>query len=132
MHRYGMEERGWIGRRRFWPLALLWLPAGIVAQAAARFGPDAVMAMEGLSLALFVPCGLPLALGCRRLWRLGYRRAAWAAGMGLGTATIAATLFAGLLGPAGIAVCAVLLSLPVWLAWRWLVRPRIGVRGRRG
>ena len=143
MHRYGMEERGWIGRRGFWPLALLWLPAGIVAQAAARFGPDAVaagrlgpwlatMAMEGLSLALFVPCGLPLALGCRRLWRLGYRRAAWAAGMGLGTATIAATLFAGLLGPAAIAVCAVLLSLPVWLAWRWLARPRIRVRGRRG
>ena len=60
--------------------------------------------------------------------------------MGLGTATIAATLFAGLLGPVAIpgsgsgagAVCAVLLSLPVWLAWWWLVRPRIGVRGRRG
>ncbi len=71
MHRYGMEERGWIGRHGFWPLALLWLPAGIALQASARFGPDAVaagrlgpwlatMAMEGLSLALFVPCGLPL------------------------------------------------------------------------
>ena len=59
--------------------------------AAVRFGPDAVaagrlgpwlatMAMEGLTLAAFVPCGLPLALGCRRLWRLGYRRGAWTAG----------------------------------------------------
>ena len=66
-----MEGRGWIGRHGFWALALLWLPAGIVAQAAVRLGPDAVaadrlgpwlatMAMEGLSLAPFVPCGLPL------------------------------------------------------------------------
>ena len=74
VHRYGMDGRGWIGRHGFWLLALLWLPAGIVAQAAVRFGPDAVaegtlgpwlaaMAMEGLSLAPLVPCGLPLALG---------------------------------------------------------------------
>ena len=86
VHRYGMDGRGWIGRHGFWPLALLWLPAGIAAQAAVRFGPDALaagapgpwlatMAVEGLSLAALVPCGLPLALGCRRLWRLGYRRA---------------------------------------------------------
>ena len=37
-----MDGRGWIGRHGFWPLALLWLPAGVVAQAAVRFGPDAV------------------------------------------------------------------------------------------
>ena len=49
------------------------------------------MAMEGLSLAPFVPCGLPLALGCRRLWRLGYWRGASIAGVALG--------------------------MPVWLAW---------------
>ena len=68
------------------------------------------------------------ALGCRRLWRLGYRRGAWTAGVALGAVTVAATLPAGLLGPVAIpgsgsgagAVCAVLLSLPVWLAWRWL------------
>ena len=34
-----MEERGWIGRREFWPLALLWLPAGVAVQAAVRFLP---------------------------------------------------------------------------------------------
>ncbi len=132
MHPYGMEGRDWIARHGFWPLALLWLPAGIVAQAAVRFGPDAVaagrlgpwlatMAMEAWSLAPFVPCGLPLPLGCRRLWRLGYRHGAWTAGVALGAATVAVTLPAGLLGPAAVAVCAVLVGLPIWLVWWWLV-----------
>ena len=124
-----MDERGWMARRGFWPLALLWLPAGMIAQAVIRFGPSAVgfaesgeaLAVLG-SLAAAVPCGLPLALGCRRLWRLGHRRAAWATGIGLGAVTIPATLFAGLLGPAAIAAWAVLLSLPVWIAWLWLAR----------
>jgi len=40
MHRYVMEERGWIARHGFWPLALLWLPAAVAAQAAARFLPE--------------------------------------------------------------------------------------------
>ena len=122
-----MDERGWIGRHGFWPLALLWLPGGIVAQAAVWFGRDAVvagspgpwlatMAMKGLSLAPLVACGLPVALGCRRLWRLGYRRGAWTAGVVLG----AVTLPAGLLGPVAIAVCAVAVGLPVWFAWWWL------------
>ena len=125
----GMDGREWIARHGFWPLALLWLPAGVVAQAAARFGSSAVAfaesgeAMAALgSLALAVPCGLPLALGCRRLRRLGYRRAAWAAGIGLGVLTIPAAVFAGLLGPVAIAVWAALLSVPVWLAWLWLAR----------
>ena len=78
------------------------------------------MATEGLSLAPLVPCGLPLALGCRRLWRLGYRRGAWIAGISLGAVTVAAALPAGLLGPLAIAVCAVALGAPVWLAWWWL------------
>ena len=125
----GMDGRGWTARHGFWPLALLWLPAGVAAQAMLRFGPpaigsgDAGEAMAALvSLGVAVPCGLPLALGCRRLWRLGYRRAAWAAGIGLGVLTIPAAVSAGLLGPVAIAVWAVLLSLPVWLAWLWLAR----------
>ncbi|MYI23048.1 MAG: hypothetical protein F4043_10120 [Gammaproteobacteria bacterium] len=124
-----MDGRAWIARHGFWPLALLWLPAGVVAQAALRFGPsagafaDSGEAMAALgSLAVTVPCGLPLALGCRRLRRLGYRRAAWAAGIALGVLTVWATVVAGLLGPVAIAICAAVLSLPVWIAWLWLAR----------
>ena len=122
-----MDRRGRIARHGFWPLALLWLPAGVVAQAALRFGPaGGAFAHAGEAMAtlgwLAVPCGLPLALGCRRLWRLGYRRAAWAAGIALGVFTVWAAVVAGLLGPVAIAVCAALLSLPVWLAWLWLAR----------
>ena len=114
-------------RHGFWPLALLWLPAGVVAQAALRFGPsaggfadsgEALAALE--SLAIAVPCGVPLALGCRRLRRLGYRRGAWVAGVVLGVFTVQATVVAGLLGPVAIAVGAAVLSLPAWAAWRWL------------
>ncbi len=116
-------------RYGFWPLALLWLPAGVVAQAALRFGPSAAAsaaspeALAALgSLAVTVPCGLPLALGCRCLRRLGYRRWAWAVGIALGVPTVWITVIAGLLGPIAIAVCAVVLSLPVWIAWGWLAR----------
>ena len=54
--------------------------------------------------------------------RLGYRRAAWMAGIGLGAVTVAASLVAGLLGPLAIAIYAAVLSLPVWVAWWWLAR----------
>ena len=131
MHRYVMEERGWIARHGFWPLALLWLPAGVVAQAAVRFGPAtdgapdpamwaATVLMAVSSLVVAAPCGLPLALGCRRLWRLDYRRGAWWAGVALGALTVAASVFAGLLGPVAIAVCAAIFSLPAWAGWWWL------------
>lgn len=74
------------------------------------------------SLVLVAPCGLPLALACRRLWRLGYPRAAWGWGIGLGAVTVLATLVAGLLGPVAIVVYAVVLSLPVWIAALVLAR----------
>ena len=120
---------------RFWALALLWLPAGVVAMAAVRFLPGhglpetggmapAMLLMSARALLPVAPCGLPLALGCRRLWRLGYRRAAWMAGIGLGALTVAASLVAGLLGPVAIAIYAAVLSTPVWIAWCWLVRRR--------
>ena len=81
-----------------------------------------MLLMSAGSLVFVAPCGLPLVLGCRRVWRLGYRRAAWAAGIGLGAVTVAASLVAGLLGPIAIAVYAAVLSLPVWLAWWCLAR----------
>ena len=125
-----MDEQGWIARNGFWPLALLWLPAGVVVQAAVRFGPGTdvtgnphmwpSLLMSAGSLASVVPCGLPLALGCRRLWRLGYRRGAWTAGVTFGAVTVMVTLLAGLLGPLAMAVCAVAVGLPVWIAWWWL------------
>ena len=120
---------GSIARHGFWPLALLWLPAGVIMQAVVRFGGSAVVfaesaeAMAALgSLAVTVPCGMPLAFGCRCLRRLGYRRGAWAAGIALGLPTVWITVIAGLLGPIAIAVCAAVLSLPVWIAWGWLAR----------
>ena len=77
-----MNDQGLIKRRG------LWLPAGVVA-----------------------PCGLPLALGCRRL---GYRRAAWTVGdRASDTVTVVASLVAGLLDPVAIAVYAGILSMPV-------------------
>ena len=114
----------------FYAAALLWLPAGLVASAAIRFGPGSaapgewptVIAVAASSLIVAAVCGLPLALACRRLGRLGCPRWAWIAGVILGVATVAAVLPAGLLGPPGIAIVAVVLSLPVWIAAFWLGR----------
>ncbi len=124
-----MDGPNKIALYKFWPLALLWLPVGMVMQGVLRFGasagafadPGTSLAALG-SLALLVPCGLPLALGCRCLWRLGYRRSAWAVGIGLGVVTTMAAVFAGLFGPLAIAVCAVVISLPVWIVWWRLAR----------
>ena len=121
------------GRRSqalFYAAALLWLPAGVLVSAAIRFGPTAMAPGEGATAALMAlpslivtaVCGLPLAWACRRLGRLGHVRAAWIAGVVLGIATVAASLPAGLFGPPGIAVVAVVLSLPVWIAVFWLRR----------
>ena len=103
-----MEAHGLFNGRGFWTLALLWLPAGVVAQALVRFGAEtgphadpglsaAMLPMLAGSLVVVAPCGLPLALGCRRVWRLGYRRGAGWAWIGLGAATVAASVVAGLL-----------------------------------
>ena len=126
-----MEDRGLFNGRGFWALALLWLPAGIVAQALVQFLPEtgpqagaglspAMLPMLAGSLVLVAPCGLLLALGCRRVWRLDYRRGAGWAWIGLGAVTVAASVVAGLLGPVALALYAVVLSLPVWAAWWWL------------
>ena len=128
-----MEKGKTLAKIGFWVLGLLWLPAGIMATAAVRFLPDAgtstepamwvtVAVMSVQSLVFVAPCGLPLALACRRLWRLGHPRAAWAAGIGVGAITVAASLLAGLLGPIGILAYALVLSAPVWVAAWWLAR----------
>ncbi|MDE0222407.1 MAG: hypothetical protein OXJ90_24290 [Spirochaetaceae bacterium] len=104
--------------------ALLWLPIGVAITAPLRgfgFGADTgpwpmVLFMMVSSLAVVAPAGLPLALACRRLWRLGHPRAAWVAFAVLGSATVAASLLAGLVGPLAIAICASVLSGPVWIA----------------
>ena len=120
-------------RLLFYLLALLWLPAGVVASALFCFGVAgtlrewllpvtagpaglslteriAIAASMWLPLLTVAPAGLPLA--CRRLHRKGYRVIAWAAMAVLAVATVAATLVAGLLGPAAIVIYALVLSLP--------------------
>ena len=111
---------GWL----FFVVGLLWLPVGIALSAPLRgLGFQAepgtwprMALMMVSSLVVVAPAGLPLALACRRLRRLGYVRATWAAIAVLAPATVAASLLAGLLGPLAIAVYAALLSLPVWIA----------------
>ena len=94
----------------FWLLALLWLPALVIGAILGDIFPSlgaspsefelsvfhpplAVLPMGEVQLwvrfvpmlviALFVfsPAGLAVALPCRQLWRLGYRRAAWTIGV---------------------------------------------------
>ena len=118
-----MDNRRRIRRCGFWAPALLWLPFGVFVTAAVLFwtAPEAWTPMFPESAASLAPCGLPLALACRQIWRLGWRRAAWATWAGLGAVT--APLVAGLPGPLAIAAWAVVLSLPAWLLWWWLPVP---------
>ena len=103
-------------RPLFYLLALLWLPAGVVASALIRGMGVPPEPQALLSLLVVAPAGLPLALACRRLHRKGFRITAWVAMAVLAVATVAATLVAGLLGPAAIVIYALLVSLPAWLA----------------
>ena len=64
----------------------------------------------------------PLVLGCRRLWRLGYRRGAWVAGIAPVAITVAAAPMTDLPGSLAIAVSAAVSGLPVWIGWRRLAR----------
>ena len=118
-----MDYRRPIRRRGFWALALLWLPLGVFATAAVLYwtAPAAWTPMTPASAISLAPCGLPLALACRLLWRLDWRFAAWATGAVLGALT--AYLVAGASSPLAVAAWAVVSSLPAWLAWWWLTRP---------
>ena len=117
-----MDGRRRTGRFRFWLPALLWLPGGIIADEVLRTGSaEQVMTPSSLmELPAVAPFGLPLALACRRLGRLGYPGPALVAWLALGAASVA-----GLLVPLPVGVRAVLVCLPVWLAaWRLARLPR--------
>ena len=74
----------------FWVLALLWLPAvetgnfvfSVVPwmdHADPRIGYSQFLKRSVIVFLILAPMGLPGALLCRELWRLGYRRMAWLA-----------------------------------------------------
>ena len=105
-------------------LALLWLPTGIAATTLGRGIPWPMAPSAWLSLVVTAPCGLPLALACLRLWRIGYPGTAWAAFAVLALVTVVASLFAGLLGPVAIAIYALVISGPAWILYAFLRRTR--------
>lgn len=94
----------------FWLLSLLWLPALVIGAVLIELFPSLgaspsefelsvlhppltvvpmgevqlwarLVPMLVIALFVFSPAGLTVALPCRQLWRLGYRRAAWTVGM---------------------------------------------------
>lgn len=124
-----MTDQPFGSARKFWGLSLLWLPLGIVVVSLARgvgppITPETLFMLPAalLSLAFTAPCGLPLALACRRIWRTGSSRAAWTTFAVLAPLTSVAALFAGLLGPVAIAIYAAVLSVPAWIVY--LIRRR--------
>ena len=118
----GRSRKRRIARLRLWIPALLWLPAGIVAVEVLRAGSEEWVTAPSsfVELLLIAPFGLPLALACRRLGRLGYPGPALVVWVALGAASVA-----DLLVPLPAGVRAILISLPVWVAvWRLTPRPR--------
>ena len=118
-------------RRIFIASALAWLPLGILITTLLRSLPglDNPMALLGAlpSLLVTAPFGLPLALACRRIHGLQRPRTAWITFALLAPLTAMASIVAGLLGPIGIALYAIVLSLPAWLLYATL-RWRAGKR----
>lgn len=111
-------------RLAFGLLALLWLPAGIAATAPVRDMPWPMEPSAWLSLVVTAPCGLPLALACFKLWRIGHPGTAWTAFAVLAPVTAVASLFAGLLGPVAIAIYALVISGPTWILYAFLLGTR--------
>lgn len=116
-------------RGKFWLLALLWLPLGVVATAVVRGFGLPLEPQAWLSLVVVAPCGLPLAFAWSSIHGLGYRRTAGSVCGVLAIATVALSLVAGLLGPIGIAAYAIVLSLPAWVLYAIL---RLRVRKEPG
>ena len=101
----------------FIPLALLWLPFGMLVLTVARgFSPSPEPRML-TSLIVLAPFGLPLALACWMLRREGYDISAWIAFAVLAPMTVVAVLFAGLLGYLSTAISSIVFSLPAWAVY---------------
>lgn len=101
-------------RSSFILLSLLWLPSGMLLVTAARGTPLFIEPQAWLTLIFLAPFGLPLALACRALRRGGHVMSAWAAFIVLAPATVGSVLIGGLFGPLGIAIYAIVFSLPAW------------------
>ena len=106
-----------IPRRRFWLVALLWLPIGIAATAVVRGFGLPLEPQAWLSLVVVAPCGLPLAFAWSAIHGLGYPGTAGAVCGILALTTVVLSLVAGLLGPIGIVVYAIVISLPAWILY---------------
>ncbi len=98
-------------------LALLWLPFGILLVTAARGIPLFIEPQAWLALIFLAPFGLPLALACRALRRGGHVASAWVTFIVLAPATVGSVLIGGLFGPLGIAIYAIVFSLPAWAVY---------------
>ena len=111
------RRRSKLPRRRFWLVALLWLPIGILATAVARGFGLPLEPQAWLSLVVVAPCGLPLAFAWSAIHGLGYPGTAGAVCGILALTTVVLSLVAGLLGPIGIVVYAIVISLPAWILY---------------
>lgn len=98
-------------------LALLWLPFGILLVTAARGLPLFIEPQAWLALIFLAPFGLPLALACRALRRGGHVVSAWIMFIVLAPATVGSVLIGGLFGPLGVAIYAIVFSLPAWAVY---------------
>lgn len=94
--------------------ALLWLPAGIALSGVIRGFSLPADPEIWISLIPAAPAGLPLAIACRLIHRQNMPGLAWANFVILAPVSAFVALFAGLLGPIGIILGAVVVSLPAF------------------
>ena len=130
----GMGRRDSTMIAGFWALALLWLPAVVMGEflfsvlpwmdrADTRIGILWLLTRSVIEFLILAPMGLPSALLCRELWRLGYRRMAWSGGA-VAFAAAAAIIFSdrelisALMWTVGVppyAPSILTMVLPVWI-----------------
>ena len=105
----------------------MWLPAVVAGEALVPVIQNLDYALENelylwllatlpFLILIFAPMGLPSALLCRELWRLGYRRTALAASVLVVTVTMAMlSLPAELGGRSAAALRLLVVMLPIWI-----------------